>query len=229
MFDTFTQLVTDASGWTYGIIALFALLDAVLPVVPSEATVITAGVVCSTSPLNLPLVLVVAALGARLRDNLAYAIGRRYGERAKARFLSGDKAAQRVAWAERQLGERGNELIVIGRFIPAGRTLITLTAGTLAYPWRRFALFDAVAAVIWALYAGCSATSAARRSRTRPGKDWLSPSHLHWRSPPASSCFAGCAGVAKRRTDTLKLSWRPSTMQPCRSTWRASPRPRSAC
>ncbi len=29
-----------------------------------------------------------------------------------------------------------------------------LTAGTLAYPWRRFAFFDALAAVIWALYAG---------------------------------------------------------------------------
>ena len=154
MFDSFTRLVTDASGWTYGIILLFALLDAVLPVVPSEATVITAGVVCSTGHLDLALVLVVAAIGAWLGDNLAYAIGRRYGERAKARFFGGDKAARRVAWAERQLGERGNELIVIGRFIPAGRTLITLTAGTLSYPWRRFASFDAIAAVIWALYAG---------------------------------------------------------------------------
>jgi membrane-associated protein len=154
VFDSFTRLVTDASGWTYGIILLFALLDAVLPVVPSEATVITAGVVCSTGHLDLPLVLVVAAVGAWLGDNLVYGIGRRYGERAKARFFSGDKAANRVAWAERQLGERGNELIVIGRFIPAGRTLITLTAGTLAYPWRRFAFFDVIAAVIWALYAG---------------------------------------------------------------------------
>ena len=45
------------------------------------------------------------------------------------------------------------ELIVIGRFIPGGRTAVTLSAGTLQYPWRRFVLFDAAAALIWALYA----------------------------------------------------------------------------
>jgi membrane protein DedA with SNARE-associated domain len=30
---------------------------------------------------------------------------------------------------------------------------VTLSAGTLGYPWRRFALFDAAAALVWALYA----------------------------------------------------------------------------
>ena len=154
MFDTFTRLVTDASGWAYGIILLFALLDSVLPVVPSEATVITAGVVSSTGHLQLPLVLVAAAVGAWLGDNLAYFLGRAYGERVKARFFAGEKAAKRVAWAERQLQERGSELIIIGRFIPAGRTVVTLSAGTLAFPWRRFAIFDAMASIIWALYAG---------------------------------------------------------------------------
>jgi membrane-associated protein len=154
VFDTFTRLVTDASGWAYGIILLFALLDSVLPVVPSEATVITAGVVSSTGHLQLPLVLVAAAAGAWLGDNLAYLLGRSYGERVKARFFSGEKAAKRVAWAERQLQERGSELIIIGRFIPGGRTVVTLSAGTLEFAWRRFATFDAIASVTWALYAG---------------------------------------------------------------------------
>jgi membrane protein DedA with SNARE-associated domain len=30
---------------------------------------------------------------------------------------------------------------------------VTLSAGTLRYPWRRFVFFDAIAAVGWALYA----------------------------------------------------------------------------
>jgi membrane-associated protein len=30
---------------------------------------------------------------------------------------------------------------------------VTLSAGTLGYPWRRFVLFDAAAALGWALYA----------------------------------------------------------------------------
>ena len=41
----------------------------------------------------------------------------------------------------------------MARFIPGGRTAVTLSAGTVLFPWRRFALFDAVAALIWASYA----------------------------------------------------------------------------
>jgi membrane protein DedA with SNARE-associated domain len=41
----------------------------------------------------------------------------------------------------------------VGRFIPGGRTAVTLSAGTLRYPWRRFVVFDAIAAVGWAAYA----------------------------------------------------------------------------
>jgi membrane-associated protein len=153
LFDQFTQLVSDASGWAYGIVFLVAFLDALVPVVPSETTLITAGVVAAGGDLSLALIVPAAGAGAFLGDNTAYLIGRVYGRRVSARFFSGERAGKRIEWAERQLSERGGELIAIGRFIPGGRTAVTLTAGTLHFPWRRFALFDAAAAVGWALYA----------------------------------------------------------------------------
>jgi membrane-associated protein len=153
MFDQFTRLVTEASLWTYGVIVAFALLDALLPVVPSETVVITAGVVAASGHLALPLIIAAATAGAFLGDNLGYLIGLRFGPRVKARFFDGEKAKKRVDWAEQQLTDRGGELIVAGRFIPGGRTAVTLSAGTLAFPWRRFAAFDIVASVIWAAYA----------------------------------------------------------------------------
>jgi membrane-associated protein len=153
MFHEFTQLVADASGWAYLILFLFAFLDALVPIVPSETAVITAGVVAASGDLSLGLIIPAAAAGAFLGDNTAYLIGRRFGGRATERFFSGDKAKERLGWAEEQLHERGGELIVIARFIPAGRTVVTLSAGTLGYPWRRFVVFDAIAAVIWAVYA----------------------------------------------------------------------------
>jgi membrane protein DedA with SNARE-associated domain len=153
VFGHFTQLVSEASGWAYGVVFLLAYLDVLVPVVPSEASVITAGVVASTGGLYLPLLIAVAACGAFLGDNTAYLIGRRYGTRATQRFLHGGKAEKTLAWAERQLTRRGGELIVVSRFIPGGRTAVTLAAGTLAFPWRRFAVFDAIAALIWAVYA----------------------------------------------------------------------------
>ena len=153
MFNQFTQLVSDASGWAYAIVFVLAFLDALVPVVPSESSVITAGVVASSGDLSLALVIPAAAAGAFLGDNTAYLIGRRFGDRVTARFFSGAKSRKRIEWAERQLTERGGQLITVARFIPGGRTAVTLSAGLLEYPWRRFVLFDAVAAVLWALYA----------------------------------------------------------------------------
>jgi membrane-associated protein len=152
LFDAFTQLVAESSGWAYAIVFVFAYLDALVPIVPSETAVITAGVVAAAGDLTLMLIVFAAATGAFLGDNTAYLLGRLFGTRATERFFRGEKARRRIAWADEQLRERGGELIAVGRFIPGGRTAITLTAGTLGYPWRRFAAFDAAAALGWALY-----------------------------------------------------------------------------
>lgn len=153
MFHQFTQLVADASGWAYAIIFVFAFLDALIPIVPSETAVITAGVVAASGDLSLALIIPAAAAGAFLGDNTAYYLGHRFGARTTERFFHSDKAKRRLDWAEEQLQERGGELIVVARFIPGGRTAVALSAGTLKYAWRRFVVFDLAAALIWATYA----------------------------------------------------------------------------
>lgn len=153
MFSHFTDLVSNASGWAYAILFVLAFLDALVPVVPSETSVITAGVVASAGDLSLPLVIAFAAAGAVGGDNAAYFIGYRFGRRINDRFFRSEKAKKRIAWAHGQVEERGGELIVIARFIPGGRTAVTLSAGTLGYPWRKFILFDAIAGLAWASYA----------------------------------------------------------------------------
>jgi len=152
VFHQFTQMVADASGWAYAIVFVFALLDALVPIVPSETAVITAGVVAASGDLSLELIIPAAAAGAFIGDNLAYLIGHRFGARATERFFSGEKARRRMDWAEEQLRERGGELIVVARFIPGGRTAVALSAGALGYRWRRFIAFDAVATLAWATY-----------------------------------------------------------------------------
>ncbi len=152
MFNHLVDLVGN-SGWSYAIIFALALLDAILPIVPSETAVITAGVLAGSGHLSLPLVILSAAAGAFAGDNIAYFLGRFMGHRINARLFRGEKGGERLAWAESQLKKRGGELIVTARFIPAGRTLVTLTAGGLQMPWPRFAFFDVIAGVVWAVYA----------------------------------------------------------------------------
>jgi membrane-associated protein len=153
VFGHFTDLVANASGWAYAILFALAFLDALIPIVPSETSVITAGVVASQGDLNLMLVVAFAAGGAIAGDNTAYFVGWRYGRRINDRFFTSEKAKKRIAWAHRQVEDRGGELIVIARFIPGGRTAVTLSAGTLGYPWRKFIVFDAIAGFVWGSYA----------------------------------------------------------------------------
>jgi membrane protein DedA with SNARE-associated domain len=153
VFNHLVDLVSEASGWAYAVVFALAVLDVLVPLVPAETAVITAGVVAATGGLDLLPVIVAAAAGAFAGDNIAYALGHRYGVRAAARFARGERARGRLEWARRQLAVRGGELILVGRFIPGGRTAVTVSAGMLGYPWRRFALFDLAAAIGWASYA----------------------------------------------------------------------------
>jgi membrane-associated protein len=147
-----TSLQPD-SALSYAIAVVLPALDAVLPVVPSETAVITLGVATagSTDP-RLFLLVACVALGAFLGDNLCYLIGRRFGPWAERRFFSSPKGARQRAWAERSLEKWGMPLIIICRFIPGGRTAITLCCGLIGYSHRRFMSATAVAAVFWAVY-----------------------------------------------------------------------------
>jgi membrane-associated protein len=150
--ESFFELAS-ASPWTYAVILAVAALDAVLPLVPSEATVISAGVLAGAGDLQLAFVIAAGAAGAYAGDSSAYWLGRGLDERLERRLFRGAKGAERRAWAEGALDRHGGPLIFGARFIPGGRTATTVTAGALTMRWARFAAFAAVAAIGWASYA----------------------------------------------------------------------------
>ena len=151
MFESLTDHISG-SNWTYVFIFAVSALDAVIPLVPSETSVIAAGVLAASGDLVLPLIILAAALGAFVGDTTSFTIGRFAGGWVQQRFFAGEKH-KRLDWAERTLQERGGYLIVIARFIPGGRTAVTLAAGMLEMPWRKFIPFDLAAGLIWASYA----------------------------------------------------------------------------
>lgn len=152
----FAQMVDWVSGsnWSYAAIFAVALLDAFFPVVPSESMVIVAGTLAGAGDLNVFLVVLAAASGAVVGDNISYAIGNWAGEHTIRRLFRHEKAHRGFDWAEQQLVQRGSYIILIARFIPFGRTAVTFTAGyTQGLPWHRFIRYDVVAGVLWATYA----------------------------------------------------------------------------
>jgi membrane-associated protein len=151
----FESIVDAVSGsdWSYLVVFVIAMLDAFFPLVPSEATAIAAGVVAGTGGLSVELCILAASLGAFVGDNISFGLGHFLGHRLERRFLTSEKSQKRLKWAQRTLDDRGGYLIVVARFIPGGRTITTFTAGFVeTFPWRRFLVFDAIAAAIWGSY-----------------------------------------------------------------------------
>ena len=139
---------------SYVVAVLLPALDALIPLLPSETAVIALGVATAGSAdPRAALLVVLAACGAFLGDNAAYLLGRRFGPTAGRRVFAGERGARRRAWAERSLHRFGARIIIGCRFIPGGRTAITLTCGLVGYSRRRFVVATAFAAVIWASYA----------------------------------------------------------------------------
>ena len=157
--------------WTYPFLLLIAAVDAFFPVVPSETSVILGGSLAGQNGLNIVLVIVFAAAGAILGDNIAYWIGRKAEHWVVRVLLRGNRS--KLSWAEHQIDERGGSLIVTARFIPGGRTLTMVTCGVTEYPWRRFIVFTTIAGIIWASYAGLLGYIAGRRFEHEKWKGFL--------------------------------------------------------
>jgi membrane protein DedA with SNARE-associated domain len=154
--DVTERLADWSSNWWFlGVIVAVAFLDSVIPVVPSETTVILGGVAVATgvAPYDLWMVIAVGAAGAFLGDNFAYTIGSSFAPRFERRALRNAGFARRLQWADGQIRARGGLLLVTARFIPGGRTALTLSSGITRQQRWWFVRWIFIASVIWAGYA----------------------------------------------------------------------------
>ncbi|MEV4683331.1 DedA family protein [Streptomyces kurssanovii] len=159
------------SPWIYAVVALSVLLDVFLPVLPSGVLVITAATAAAAGstaapgaaavaagqvPREVPSLLVLvlcAATASVLGDMVAYRLAWRGGDRldraiARSRRLT--TAQERLGVA---LGRGGGALVVIARFAPAGRSVVSLGAGAAHRKVKEFLPWSALAGIAWAGYA----------------------------------------------------------------------------
>ncbi|GGT49475.1 DedA family protein [Streptomyces althioticus] len=144
------------SPWIYAVVALSVLLDVFLPVLPSGVLVITAATAAAASTAAyVPDMLVLALCAATasvLGDLVAYRLAWRGGARldralARSRRLRG--AQERLGAA---LARGGGGLVVLARFAPAGRSVVSLGAGAARHRARDFLPWSALAGLSWAGY-----------------------------------------------------------------------------
>ena len=151
----FSGWLSDFSGnwWFLGIIFAIAYLDSIVPIVPSETMVIIGGVAAGQGQQHLVAVIAAGAVGAFLGDNSAYMIGARMSGFIQRRADQRESTQRRLDWAAEQIRVRGGLLLITARFIPGGRTALTVSSGITHQPRRWFVGWITIAVLIWATYA----------------------------------------------------------------------------
>ncbi len=152
-----------AGPWIYAMVALSVLLDVFVPVLPSGVLVITAataaaagsGAAAGSVPHEVPdiaALILSAATASVLGDVVAYRLAWRGGERLDRAIAR----SRRLATAQERLGEAlsrgGGALVVLARFAPAGRSIVSFCAGAAHRRARDFVPWSALAGLSWAAY-----------------------------------------------------------------------------
>lgn len=137
--------------WAYAVLAALVAVDSLLPLVPSEATVIAATAVAAAGDLSVPGVFTAAAIGAAIGDVAVYLVGRFAGTSDIGRRIRSPRSA-----VARRLIERvrtlGCPAIVFGRFVPVGRTGVAALAGIHRMPARVYLPAAVAGSLAWAGY-----------------------------------------------------------------------------
>ena len=142
-------------------IALLMLAENVFPPLPSELIMPFAGFQAARGQLHWGLVIISGASGSLLGTLPWYFAGRLLGLERVLRFA--DRHGRWLTLARRDIERaedwfvrRGAAVLVLGRLVPALRTIISLPAGVSRLPFWRFCLWTAAGSLIW-----CSALTGA--------------------------------------------------------------------
>lgn len=140
----------------YWAVLLFVAIESTGIPFPGETMLLAAAIYAgSTHHLNIWLVILAAAAGAIIGDNLGYMVGREGGYRVLRRY-------GRYIWVrerELKLGEylflrHGGKVVFFGRFVSILRTYAAFLAGVNRMPYPAFFFFNAAGGILWACLYG---------------------------------------------------------------------------
>ena len=164
-----THFFTTNGVWLLFVVVLLESFGIPLP---GETALIAFGVLASQGHHSIVWVIVLAAAGAIVGDNLGYwLIGRWGGRRLFERWGFLRRYSERfLPAAERLMEKHGGKTVFFGRFITVLRYTAAWVAGIGRMEWWKFLFWNAAGGICWATavglvayYAGNAAADAIQR------------------------------------------------------------------
>ena len=153
-FDSFLIWIAEFLGnHLYEGIFLAALLETIIPPIPTLAIFPTAGFLASQQGISIigviPMI-ILGAIGATIGTSTIYFIALKLGRIVLLRYLcylkiSEKKLARVEIWFEKY----GDKAVFLGRMVPVMREMISVPAGLLQMKIPKFVLYTFAGSCVW--------------------------------------------------------------------------------
>ena len=148
-----TQLVMTYGYWA---VLVFVAIESTGIPFPGETMLLLAAIYAGkTHHLAILLVIIAAASGAILGDNLGFWVGREGGYRLLRRYGRYIRLDERKLKLGQYLFlKHGGKVVFFGRFVAVLRAWAAFLAGTNRMRWPEFLIFNALGGIVWATIFG---------------------------------------------------------------------------
>ncbi len=143
------------SEYLYAGVFLAAILETIIPPIPTMAVFPTAGFIASQNGLNLfevVLLGIIGGFGASIGSTVIYLIALKLGRAALLKYLKrvrvSEKKLERV---EKWFEKYGDKAVLFGRMIPVFREMISIPAGLLKMNTKKFLLYTILGSCGWGI------------------------------------------------------------------------------
>ena len=151
MLESFAHWVQDVVRlFGYPGVLLLITLESTLVPIPSEIVMPFAGYMASQGEFSLPVILVINSAGALIGSSVCYWIGVKGGKPFLVKYGKFFLLRQHdIAKTEAFFTRHGKKTILIGRFLPVIRHVISIPAGIARMPLRDFLLQTFLGSTLW--------------------------------------------------------------------------------
>ena len=147
--EILTYISTLDTGYVYLILFFFAFIENVFPPSPSDVVVIIGATLISSTSAGFIPILLITSIGSALGFILMYLVGNFFGDNilrsGKLKFISPESLDSTSKW----FNKYGYYLILVNRFLPGTRSVISFFTGIHKLKVSKTFLFALISAFAW--------------------------------------------------------------------------------
>ena len=150
------QWISDLlSEYLFAGVFIAALIETIIPPIPTMAVFPTAGFIASQNGLSVIEAIflgIIGGLGASIGSTVIYLIALKLGRTALLRYLNKGKVSEKkLEKVERWFEKYGDKAVLFGRMIPVFREMISVPAGLLKMNVKKFLAYTILGSCGWGI------------------------------------------------------------------------------